>query len=259
MNLATLKKHHADVLFCSVYGILSCLLLLCVPAHAAPRIISVLEFCDGQPKNDGTPSPLNQAECFYASNEARRAASDYTVNARTDFAVMTRENIGTMLENMGRSLATCDISGCAVDILRELNADYGVVGDVTKIGNRLVLQLQIYDVKTGGLLKSTNDQFDHPQDLANSVYPKTLTLLQQFIALRQTQQDTAAWVPWVWIGSGVALGTGGYVADRILPTASNNAFDVLDVLPVVLYSASAASLIWGAVSLTSVVSMSSAE
>lgn len=158
------------------------------PAHALEnaKVLAVLELCEGKEQNKD--APLKQSECLYAADEARRAASDYTAKYNDYFVVITRENIETVLNSMGRSVALCDITGCKVDILRDLNADFGITGNIVRIGKQYVLQMQLYDVKTGVLLKSTNDKYKTAEKLLDDVHTRTSILLQEYVKLPTAAQ-----------------------------------------------------------------------
>lgn len=97
----------------------ACAALLSSPASAA-ELLAVLEF------SGALPADQRQA----LTDAVRQAATDAT--APTGIKVMTQENMEILLTDMGVDSSCISEGVCAVDTLRNLQANYGVTGKVTK-------------------------------------------------------------------------------------------------------------------------------
>ncbi len=97
----------------------ACAALLSSPASAA-ELLAVLEL------SGALPADQRQA----LTDAVRQAATDAT--APTGIKVMTQENMEILLTDMGIDSSCISEGVCAVDTLRNLQANYGVTGKVTK-------------------------------------------------------------------------------------------------------------------------------
>ena len=68
-----------------------------------------------------------------------------------DVLVMTRENMMDMLTSMGKSISDCT-GECEVEIARNIGADFVVSGELTKLGDLLILNIKLHETVQGQLL-----------------------------------------------------------------------------------------------------------
>lgn len=219
--------------------------------------IAVLEFSD--------PSKSLDANILaQLSDEARRAAADLL--PKSSYTLMTRESQDTVLRAMDIDLSKCDLANaCEVDLLRTVAADFGLTGNVSKIGNTRIVTLKLFDTSTGNLLGSERVQADNDLQLLDAVYEKSKTIFAKNLPAPDTHSQAnpptnpptnpnlpanlsanPIFIPTVLLGSGVVFGVGGYLYDQFLPSSQDNTLDVFDFVPVVMYGAAVASVITGA-------------
>ena len=67
------------------------------------------------------------------------------------YLVMTRENMMSILNEMGRSIEDCS-GECEVEIARNIGADYVISGEVYLIEEQYILSLKMHDTQKGNLL-----------------------------------------------------------------------------------------------------------
>jgi formylglycine-generating enzyme required for sulfatase activity len=153
-----------------------------VRAQEAQKRLAVLEF--QSPSGASTPSDLQGL-----SGAARSAA---TQAVRSDVSVMTVE---TILALRQESVACSSDFSCAVDVGRYLKAQLVMSGTVGRFaGNQLVLDLQLHDVGTGGLLAADQLRASDMVGLLDRVplAAKGLLLQAGYSALAGKVETTAA-------------------------------------------------------------------
>jgi hypothetical protein len=121
---------------------LGLLLILGTGASAAKERISILDFVVSPAARADVSSDASQD----LTQQVRDAATSLIDPKR--FEVMTRENILVMLPPGVKSLAECE-GQCEVETARNLGSRWHVVGDVKKVGTKLVLSVRLYDVAGG--------------------------------------------------------------------------------------------------------------
>ena len=94
--------------------------------------------------------PENQRRAL--TNTVRQAATNAL--AHTSVKVMTRENMETLLGDMGLDAACVSQGACEVDTLRNLQANYGITGKVVDFGGRFLVTLQLYEMRGGTMMGS---------------------------------------------------------------------------------------------------------
>jgi uncharacterized protein (TIGR02145 family) len=122
------------------------LTLFCItalaPAFADKQLLAVLEF-----KKDKTLT-LTKAEWDYLGRKTRDKALDLL--DPTAYDIMTKENILKYIEP-GKDLSDC-VGECAVQTGQNINADFVVQGQVSKVGKSLILDIQLYETQSGRTL-----------------------------------------------------------------------------------------------------------
>ena len=72
-------------------------------------------------------------------------------SANANYLVMTRENMMSILKEMGKGIEECT-GECEVEIARNIGADYVVSGEVYLIEDQYILSLKMHDTQAGNLL-----------------------------------------------------------------------------------------------------------
>ena len=68
----------------------------------------------------------------------------------SNYLVMTRENMMSILNEMGKGIEDCT-GECEVEIARNIGADYVVSGEVYLIEDQYILSLKMHDTQAGNL------------------------------------------------------------------------------------------------------------
>jgi hypothetical protein len=156
-----------------------CLLLPALsPANAyasTKRVFSVLEFSASR--------EISVDDRQLLADAARAGAVE--VLPKDSFSVTTRENMLTVMRQMGRP---CDEEGeCEVDTLRTIGADYGVTGRAALLDGLYVVTLKLFDVRTGQLLATAKARATKRSLLLDQVEQATSRMVSQ--GLKQLSDD----------------------------------------------------------------------
>ena len=148
------------------------LLLVAVHSHAAKECISILDFTvNPTAVHDVTGDAIQDL-----TQQVRDQATGMIDPAR--FEVMTRENILVMLPPGRKDLAECE-GRCEVETARNIGARWHVVGDVKKVGRKLVLSIRLYDVRGGAELDGVRVEGADVDALSDDVASKARILLSR--------------------------------------------------------------------------------
>jgi hypothetical protein len=123
-----------------------CTILILFPAICiAETRLAVLEFS----------GPETEAALLgLLSDGVRGGVLDATKGRVVDgepIQVITRENMASMLEEMGEDFNTCQ-DECEVGLGRKIGADYVLSGEVVRVGSLFVLNIKLHETINGGLL-----------------------------------------------------------------------------------------------------------
>ena len=137
------------------------------------------------------------------------------------YTVLERGQMNSILDEQGFNISGCTSSECAVEAGRLLGVQQMIAGDVGKVGKVLTIDIRVFDVETGKILKAF--QFDHEGDVSE------LLLLMKRIArsIAGFKDEETGGFPWLWASVGAAVILGGTAAlllggggDNGTPTAS---------------------------------------
>ncbi len=120
-------------------------------------------------------------------------------NYQPKYLVMTRENMMSILKEMGKGIEEC-VGECEVEIARNIGADYVISGEVYLIEDQYILSLKIHDTQGGHLLgreeaKSAKltELFDKATDSATQLISESLQISPTKInSTEQVSIDTNA-------------------------------------------------------------------
>jgi len=161
-------------------AVVACAALLSSPASAA-ELLAVLEL------SGALPADQRQA----LTDAVRQAATDAT--APTGIKVMTQENMEILLTDMGVDSSCISEGVCAVDTLRNLQANYGVTGKVTNFSGTYVVTLQLYEMAGGTMMGSENAKSGEALELFDPLVPDaTQALLTRLPGVGNTAPKTQA-------------------------------------------------------------------
>lgn len=136
------------------------------PTAKSKRYISVLEF-SGQ--------VLTRDIRLLLSDTVRQEAVRLF---RGNLDVMTRENQDTLLRAFDVDTSQCGVDGCEVDLLRTIQARYGVTGSITRVGKSYIATLKVYDVENGSVLQIETAKANNEEALIDAVGKSAKVLLQ---------------------------------------------------------------------------------
>ena len=124
-------------------------LFLAAASSAAKERVSILDFS----VSVSARKVVSGDEGQYLTQQVRDVATGLLDASR--FEILTRENILVMLPPGKKDLSECE-GQCEVETARNIGSRWHVVGDVKKVGTRLVLSIRLYDVENGSQLGGTS-------------------------------------------------------------------------------------------------------
>ena len=165
-----------------------------------------------QTKKKVTTAILNlQSKGGVTSNEA----STLTDRFRTElvkldvYTVLERGQMDEILEEQGFSISGCTSSECAIEAGKLLGVQVMIAGDVGKVGNVLTIDVRMFHVATGKILKAIQE--DHRGDVAG-LLGVMKRLARKVAGMKTEEKESSGGFPWLWVGLGVvALGGGAAV------------------------------------------------
>lgn len=161
-----------------------------------------------QQKQKTTTAVLTfQSKGGVTSNEA----STLTDRLRTEmvklgvYTVLERGQMNEILDEQGFSASGCTSSECAIEAGRLLGVQMMIAGDVGKVGNVLTIDVRLFDVASGKIIKAIQE--DHEGDVSG------LLALMKIIARKaaglKVEEKSSGGIPWLWVGLGVVVLGGG--------------------------------------------------
>lgn len=138
-------------------------------ANPPAENVAVLEFAGG-----GLRSEVMEQ----LTEEVRMAAVEVL---RGRYNVLNKTNQDAVLKSQGISLETCDLGGCEIDILRNLQAKYGITGNVVVTATRKRVTLQLYDVALGTLLGGERVVATSDDELIDETFKAATSLITKGI------------------------------------------------------------------------------
>jgi TolB-like protein len=124
------------------------------------------------------------------------------------FAVLERGQMYTILQEQGFNLQGCTTSDCAVEAGRLLGVQRMVAGDVGKIGDVITIDMRVFDVETGTIIRA--HQSDYRGDVSGLL--NLMKKIAREISGLKVEEDKVEGFPWLWVAIGaVAVGGGAAV------------------------------------------------
>lgn len=147
-----------------------------------------------------------------------------------------------------KQAAGCVDSSCLAELAGAMGARYVIFGDVGKLGETVVMTLNLFDSKTTQAVQRITVQASDgigglPGALKGKLAPLVTPLLgSDDTKVASTEQPAPAAsadddggegggpLPWVLLGSGAVFLVGGPVFDAVSPTAKNGVVDLYDAV-----------------------------
>lgn len=127
------------------------------------------------------------------------------------YNVLERGQMNSILEEQGFNLGGCVSSECAIEAGRLLGVRLMVAGDVGKIGDVITMDIRMFDVTTGKIVKAP--QHDYRGEVSG-LLGLIKTIARQLAGLESdkatVKKETS--LPWLWIGLGTLVVGGGLAA-----------------------------------------------
>jgi len=104
------------------------------------------------------------------TNEMREAA--LKILPTNTFVLLNQDVVVKRLGGVENYIKECEESSCIADLGRKVSVDYVAQANVHKLGNRIRLTVELYNVSTGGLVDMFNDEADNVRSLLAIVKKK---------------------------------------------------------------------------------------
>jgi curli biogenesis system outer membrane secretion channel CsgG len=122
-----------------------------------------------------------------------------------EFTVVERGRMNDILQEQGFNMTGCTSSDCAIEAGRLLGVQQMLTGAVGKIGNILTVDIRIFDVTTGEIVKAL--QYDHEGDVSG-LLGVMRSIANQLVTTEQVEEEKEGGFPWLWISVGVVAVAG---------------------------------------------------
>lgn len=93
------------------------------------------------------------------------------------YNVVTRTSIGSLMEELKFQASDITTEDNAVAIGEMTNADYVVVGTISKLGSLYVLQVHLIDVMTGQIIQGAKETFSNIEEVVDIMAPLVTDLI----------------------------------------------------------------------------------
>ena len=122
---------------------------------------------------------------LHLSDQTRSAA--VKLLSKDAYLILTRENMMQILSDNGKE-AACMEGSCEIEIGRNIGADYIITGNILQIEGMYVLNLKLYETKTGGLLATQEIQNQSLLLLKDQTFQQSKLLLEEGLPIRNLSE-----------------------------------------------------------------------
>lgn len=184
--------------------------------------------------------------------------SELSADARLDIIGSAEVERLAALEG-DRQNAGCADNSCLAELAGAIGARYVVFGDVGKLGDIVIVQLNLFDSQTAQALTRVTVQANSMSELPRALPPRVRELAAPLVASTPTSSTSSSmsstssstgFNPWpiVLVGSGVAaIVVGAAIEATTGAVATNGVVDPTDVLAPALWVAGGAAVVAGGV------------
>ena len=171
-------------------------------------LVGNFTFINAQGKQKTTTAVLTfQTKGGVTSNEA----GTLTDRLRTElvklgtYTVLERGQMNEILEEQGFNISGCTSSECAIEAGKLLGVQTMIAGDVGKVGEVITIDVRMFDVATGKIIKAIQE--DHHGDVSGLL--AVMKIIARKAAGLKVEEESGGGFPWLWVGIGAAVLGGG--------------------------------------------------
>jgi len=167
-----------------VKKILLFFLALALAAYGQQTSVAVLP-------SDGTA--LGNDELEILTNKMREAA--LKVLPTNAFVLLKQDVVVKRLGGMENYIKECKESTCIVDLGKKAQVDYVAQANVRKLGNKLRITVELYSVRTGGLIGILNDEAEDINGLLaiiNENVPALFEKIPEYMQIKEAERRKLA-------------------------------------------------------------------
>lgn len=124
------------------------------------------------------------------------------------FSVVERGQMNAILEEQGFSQSGCIGSECAIEAGKLLGVRLMVTGDVGKIGNVLTIDVRMFDVTTGKIVRAIQE--DYSGDVSG-LLGVMKTIAHKLAGVKEEKKKSGGF-PWLWVTLAAVVIGGGTAA-----------------------------------------------
>ena len=109
-----------------------------------------------------------------------------------DHTILTRENMLTVLRDMGKDLSCISEGECEIDIARNLGVDYVITGQIIRVEGIYLLSLKLHQVDSVSLTGAIRVEGNKELDLIRKTSQKTKELILQGFPVKKSPSKEEA-------------------------------------------------------------------
>jgi TolB-like protein len=142
------------------------------------------------------------------------------------FAVLSRNNMKSILDEIGFQQSGCTSKECAVEVGKILNVEKMMSGSIGLVGRTYTITISLIDVTSSRIEQSiTRDHRGEKDELLTLIGEIANNISNKYIAAKETSSNI-----WLWIAGGGAV-LGGVAAYFILQPGDENGPEAPEKLP----------------------------
>ncbi|MEC7987799.1 MAG: tetratricopeptide repeat protein, partial [Myxococcota bacterium] len=129
---------------------------------------------------------INNEMLLSLSDQTRKAALE--VLPTKDYSVMTRENIFSLLEDMGKD-SSCIQGECEVDLGRNIGADLIITGNLIRFNKTYSLTLKLFLTSTGTVISIKEIESNDLLEMKHQTFFQSKSLLVEGLKLQSASKE----------------------------------------------------------------------
>ncbi len=150
----------------------------------------------------------------------------------------------------------CTDNSCLAELAGAIGARYVVFGDVGKLGDVVIVQLNLFDSQTAQALTRVTVQANSMSELPRALQPRVHELAAPLVSSTTSPAASTGTLaasgsfnvlPWVFIGAGTAAVVVGAIIEATSDVADNGAYDPQDFAAPALWVVGGAGVVAGVV------------
>jgi TolB-like protein len=125
---------------------------------------------------ESTRNVISKEEIYHLTDELKKQA--VTALPKDEYAVLTKSNSAYPI---GVEKAECLAAGCAVEIGKEVTAEYISYGTIGKFGKKFTISIELYETASGKLLSSVVSESEDIDGLLNAIRNDAKAMFQSIL------------------------------------------------------------------------------